>query len=233
MWKGELFYAEYLVAYRGAAGDNSDHAHATLQISWGLKDALVLETGEGVIADSGPIVVRPGLQHRLHATPGVLLMLVEPQSAPARFILDRLGSNGAGPMPDLFPDDLPRVRDLRRIAETVMQIGGGGACHLDPRLARALAFLGQVPLKGAISAAAEEAGLSQSRLRTLANEGLGVPLSKWLLWAAVRRAGTALVEGASLADAAVAGGFADQAHYTRTLRNLMGVTPAMARAALV
>jgi AraC-like DNA-binding protein len=31
--------------------------------------------------------------------------------------------------------------------------------------------------------------------------------------------------GASLAEAAYAGGFADQAHYTRAMRKMFGITP--------
>jgi AraC family transcriptional regulator len=46
-------------------------------------------------------------------------------------------------------------------------------------------------------------------------------------WACGRLAGT----GVSLADVALAAGFADQSHFTRTFKRLVGVTPAAYRAA--
>ncbi|MGY0060947.1 helix-turn-helix domain-containing protein [Streptomyces sp. LZ34] len=69
-------------------------------------------------------------------------------------------------------------------------------------------------------------GLSPQRLRALARDQLGLPLVRWRLWLHLRRAAEGLHEGRSPADAAVAGGFADQAHFTRQMRELIGLTPA-------
>ncbi|MEL6172406.1 MAG: AraC family transcriptional regulator, partial [Pseudomonadota bacterium] len=102
------------------------------------------------------------------------------------------------------------------------------ASRIDGRLTKALEFLRTSELKGAIAAAAKVCGLSEPRLRAIAKEQLGVPLSKWLVWQATRRSALAMADGASLADAAYAGGFADQAHLTRTMGRIMGVTPLQA-----
>jgi AraC-like DNA-binding protein len=53
----------------------------------------------------------------------------------------------------------------------------------------------------------------------------GVPPSKLLQWLQLLGAAKALEASASLADAAAAGGFSDQAHFTRRLRQWFGVTP--------
>jgi AraC-like DNA-binding protein len=45
------------------------------------------------------------------------------------------------------------------------------------------------------------------------------------VWVRLRRAAEALREGQPLADAAVTGGFADQAHLARQIREMMGLTP--------
>lgn len=102
------------------------------------------------------------------------------------------------------------------------------AIEIDSRLAVALDYLKTAPLKNAVKNAAAASGLSEARLRAIAQGQLGVPLSKWLLWRAVGKAAKAVATGETLAVAAVAGGFADQAHFTRTLNKLMGVTPAQA-----
>nr|WP_225953685.1 helix-turn-helix domain-containing protein [Kibdelosporangium phytohabitans] len=69
-------------------------------------------------------------------------------------------------------------------------------------------------------------GLSPQRLRALARQQLGMPLTRWRVWARLRRAAEALRDGQSLVDAAVTAGFADQAHLTRQMREMMGITPA-------
>jgi methylphosphotriester-DNA--protein-cysteine methyltransferase len=46
------------------------------------------------------------------------------------------------------------------------------------------------------------------------------------VWVRLRRAAEALRAGQSLADAAITAGFADQAHLTRRMREMMGLTPA-------
>ena len=73
---------------------------------------------------------------------------------------------------------------------------------------------------------AVDVGLSPQRLRALARQQLGMPLARWRVWTRLRRAAEALQRGQSLADAAVAAGFADQAHLNRQMREMMGLTPA-------
>ena len=71
-----------------------------------------------------------------------------------------------------------------------------------------------------------------SRLRALSQTQFGVPLSKLVMWGKVRSACLAMARGASLADAALDAGFADQAHLTRTMSDVIGLTPGEARAAV-
>ena len=96
---------------------------------------------------------------------------------------------------------------------------------IDPRLALAVGALCGQPGAVRVAEAAQLGELSVSRLRSLAREQLGVPLSTWLLWRKLERAIHALSRGASQAQAAIDGGFADQAHLSRTTRRMFGVTP--------
>jgi AraC-like DNA-binding protein len=76
---------------------------------------------------------------------------------------------------------------------------------------------------------AADIGLSPQRLRALARQQLGMPLARWRVWTRLRRAAESLQSGRSLADAAIAAGFADQAHATRELKKVTGLTPARLR----
>jgi len=75
-------------------------------------------------------------------------------------------------------------------------------------------------------------GLSPARLREIAIRDFGVPTAKLLQWLQLQHAIDALRHTASLAEAAAAGGFADQAHFTRRLVQWFGVTPSLGLAQL-
>jgi len=74
-------------------------------------------------------------------------------------------------------------------------------------------------------ALAATVGLSPQRLRALAQRQLGIPLPRWRIWQRLVRAVEALREGQPLAGAAITGGFADQAHFNRQMREMLGMTP--------
>ena len=92
---------------------------------------------------------------------------------------------------------------------------------LDSRLAFVIEAL---PETSRLDELAADVGISPSRLRTLANESIGVPLTQLRLWSRLARAIAWLPYGTT-ATAATAAGFADQAHFTRTARRFLGRTP--------
>ena len=99
---------------------------------------------------------------------------------------------------------------------------------LDPRLLAVLDYLNQNLDNPSILNAAKRCGLSRSRIRTLAREQIGIPLSTWVMWRKLVKANKSLSLGANLSDAALAGHFADQAHFNRTMKRMFGVTPTQA-----
>ncbi len=93
---------------------------------------------------------------------------------------------------------------------------------IDSRLAFAIDAL---PDAYRLDVLAAEIGVSPSRLRALALDSIGVPLTQLRLWSRLARAIAVLPYGPA-ADAAAATGFADQSHFTRTARRFLGRTPA-------
>lgn len=101
--------------------------------------------------------------------------------------------------------------------------------QLDPRLARALAYMHEhldrpLALGGVVA-------LSESRFRHLFVAGTGSSFRAYLLWLRINRAIEAVQAGASWTDAAHAAGFADSAHLTRTHRRMFGIEPSAIRPA--
>lgn len=76
-----------------------------------------------------------------------------------------------------------------------------------------------------LSALAAQVGLSPHHLARAFRAAYGVPPHAYQLGARVRLARDLLVAGQPAVQAALAAGFADQAHLTRTFKRVVGVTP--------
>lgn len=213
------------MTYRGPAGHNSLHSHATLQLTTSDSEPLLIKDSSGLIYTGRDLFIRPGVRHSLVMSSEVTLILVEPQSRIAKYILSLCSDDEMGNIPKEISTLLRQNATSSELAYAIENMDTSSQESLDVRLDRALSFLRRAPLKNAIRNAANDCHLSESRLRALAHKHLGIPLSNWLLWCAITRAGEAISSGETLAEAAVSGGFADQAHYTRTLNRLMGITP--------
>lgn len=97
---------------------------------------------------------------------------------------------------------------------------------LHPAVRRALRAIGD-GLRSGISLApiAAAARLSPSRLSHVFASEIGIPFRRYVLWQRLMRAGSVVQGGASLTQAAHAGGFADSAHMNHTFRRMFGLAP--------
>ena len=85
---------------------------------------------------------------------------------------------------------------------------------------------GKLPL----SQLAEKCGLSTRHFARAFRQSTGVPPHRWLLSRRVDRAKDLLRDPAlSLAEVALACGFADQSHFTRMFTTLVGLSPGLWR----
>jgi AraC-like DNA-binding protein len=206
--------------YRGlVTGGGPIHRHGAFQIAIAVRGAVAMVDPSGTCHRAAALVVSPMAEHRIMASPRVVTYFVEPHCAFADRLRERY---------DAGITAAPELRDLqdRDIGPT----GGGRSRDLDPRLVRALEAMRQHKLS--MANVADLVELSPQRLRALARQQLGMPLPRWRVWSRLRSAAEALQSGASLADAAVTAGFADQAHLTRQMREMMGLTPAVVLPAL-
>lgn len=201
--------------YRGPVTDSAAHRHAAFQIAIAVRGEVAMLDATGTCHRAAALVVPPMTRHQMLAATDVLTYFIEPQSAFADRLRDCHGITPADELRDLREDDI-RPAAAR----------ASGA--LDPRLVAAM----DTTVDLSMPDLAARVGLSPQRLRALAQQQLGMPLTRWRVWARLRRAAEALRDGQSLADAALTAGFADQAHLTRWMRELMGLTPSAVLPAL-
>ncbi|WP_190062928.1 helix-turn-helix domain-containing protein [Streptomyces griseocarneus] len=216
-----------LFAESGAFGV-SRHLHPAWKVVLPIGGhAHIGRDGRRPLAAPG-LIVPPQLAHACLTTSSYAALFIDPwlvhsglglvrlDARAVRRLLAALGPTGVnspGAAPDLsaFYDEL--------IALT------GAAPLLDARVAHAARATMRPGPGASLHAIAAEVGLSPSRLRALVRESVGIPLARLRQWGRLRGA-IAELPGASVAAAAAAAGFADQAHLTRTSRTLIGRTPA-------
>ena len=99
----------------------------------------------------------------------------------------------------------------------------------DQRIARAVDFVADnIDTKFKIMDVAAAVNLSESRLRHLFAEKVGISLSSYVLWTRMKLALKELLKtNANLSDAAHRAGFSDHAHFTRNFRRMFGVPPSL------
>ncbi|MFI9106096.1 helix-turn-helix domain-containing protein [Streptomyces fildesensis] len=210
---------EGYAVYRGPSADSSLHAHAAFQVAIAVRGEVTMVDASGTQHRAEALIVPPMARHRILAMTTLVTFFIEPHCAFADRLRHRCG-DGITPAPE-----------LRGLSEKDLSAAGAlPSAELDARLVKAMNTLAErrVPMPGL----AATAGLSPQRLRALARDQLGMPLPRWRIWQRLSRAADALGAGQSLADAAVTGGFADQAHFTRQMREMMGLTPAAVLSAL-
>lgn len=211
-WNGQVVFADRYVLFTGRTGDNRAHSHLAVQVVIGDPSCVELATGERLV---GPAVaIRPHVRHRLLPADHAQVYLIEPTSDLGAALLEELPDEPA----ILLEDARERLDRL---------VSAQLAPPLDPRLRAAMVLIAAAdPSELPLAEAARRVGLSPERMRSIAARELGMPLARWRRWAALRRACEALAKGAPPALAAGMGGFADQAHFTRTMRAMLGLTPA-------
>jgi len=95
------------------------------------------------------------------------------------------------------------------------------------RLKQVLSFIeDQLAEELSLEQIAAVAGVSASHLNTLFRISMGVPVHQYLIRRRVERAKTLLMQdGLSMAEIALAAGFAHQSHMARHMRRVLGVPP--------
>ncbi|MBW8487360.1 helix-turn-helix domain-containing protein [Actinomadura parmotrematis] len=199
--------------YEGAVTAGSVHRHAAFQVAVGVRGEAGADDAAGTRHRGAALIVPPMAAHRLLPARALRVFFVEPHCAFADRLRPLCG-DGVTPAPGLG--------GLRE--EDVRAAGARPSGELDGRLLAAMRALADGPVP--LAALAADVGLSPQRLRALARAELGMPLARWRVWRRLAAAADAMRAGRPLGDAALAGGFADQAHFTREMRRMMGITPA-------
>ncbi|WP_431482654.1 helix-turn-helix domain-containing protein [Pseudomonas solani] len=205
-WQGALWLARDFCLIDGASGDARPHAHYAHQVLLARQAPLqLLVEGEPV---SGQAVLVESMREHALTLPGQALVAIyaEPLAFTPQALLVLLADAGT---------------DLHALAERLLAAPRPG---LDARLQRALDEVDELLAdKVSAQALASRACLSLSQLERLFGEQVGLSVRRLVLWRRLRLALRLALEGQPLTQAAHGAGFADAAHFSRTMRTTFGI----------
>lgn len=235
MWPGGMLWIG--TALRGA----DMHAHHAIQMPFALDGEVRFRRADDAewTAYQG-CIIPPDLPHAFDARGHTVAhVFVDPETVEGHALRTRLTAGAIVPLAAGEIEDarrlltqarmasrecarlLPAAREVvRRLAGTLPQ-----RVSTDPRVLGAIELI-RARLGGELSltSVARELNISPSRLRHLFAEEVGVPFRTYILWQRLHRM-FQMKEGETLTEAALAAGFADAAHMTRTFRRMLGLAP--------
>jgi len=232
----------------GLAGEAAvRHAHHAVQIALPFPQGRVrFQDRTGTWASYSAALVPAHEPHAFEArTQYVAQIFVDPESRDGRILQRRYHKQSVVALQtasltqenaDLAASYHARAKDgtlidlARRVITTLSGDLTDPASQTDDRIARAVNLVREqlgdsIPLAKIASAV----HLSPDRFRHLFVAETGVTFRAYLLWQRLERSLVAYIGGESLTDAALIGGFADSAHFSRTFRRMFGIAPASVR----
>jgi AraC-like DNA-binding protein len=248
IWSGRVFVGIGRALYIGGASDTTPHLHHAIQICVALNGRILLRSGpEATWEEYGGAIIRSDQRHQLDGSGSeVVIAYLEPESEEGR----RLGAEHA-PIHSIAPAAVAAIRAatattlseevspeaaIRLFRDILVSLGAGPEQrgHLEERIQQVLPAVRAEPTRRwRVAEMAEAAGLSSRRFREVFASQVGLSCRQYLLWTRLESALRELARGASLTEAALAAGFADAAHLTRTFRRMVGIPPsAIARSVI-
>lgn len=235
LWNGLLLYA-------ASEHHNDWHSHYAASLVIGVDTELQLELRDGTKASVQACVLAPNTDNRVSIPGRFISVMADVDSSVFEPLAPLLNDRAWAEIPAQKIEQLrPRIQsftrteassdDARRFVDDCIATVTGQrprplAVTLDRRIAKVLDLIREgLPAEPDTDALAAAVELSRSRLLHLFKEQLGLPIGQYLLWRRLFEAARLWGEGLSMADAAHAAGFYDQAHYTRTMRRMLDVTP--------
>ncbi|PCR97695.1 AraC family transcriptional regulator [Pseudomonas fluorescens] len=207
-WTGRLWLGHDYGLIHGMSGRTAPHSHYAHQLILAPDRPLTVLV-EGTPVTTSRLLIASQTRHAIVEAPDPVFTVY---AEPLRFEAQALGDT-------LFDSELS-------LAALDHAIGQCPRRELsDPRIERALATVdASLSSKVAASAVADSAHVSMSQLQRLFVSQVGLPVRRQVLWRRLRLAMALIIAGSPVTNAAHTAGFADSAHFSRSLKKLFGVT---------
>lgn len=233
-----------LLVFSGLDLRNEPHSHYFASLYIGDAVCVALEDGRCLQGDC--VLVGPNTTQAFDAGGRPFLdLLMDPESIYFDMLSERLSQAGAvaldavvldGAALQPLQDQLQMIirgeatcADTLEIVRQLISLLGNplpAKRPKDPRITEiARKLSAELPIDPFTSALAAQCDLSTSRFMALFKEQMGLPVSQYILWHRLLLAARMSQDRQRFTDISVESGFYDQAHFTRTVRRMLGIAP--------
>lgn len=233
VWRGRVYLDAGLILYVGPGAEADKHEHNAVQLVWSLDGPFEL-TIEKQRYKRTVALIPANTQHTLNSTGHVIALLLVESHGARGVALDNIAKHERSREPaidaELFPSQDLAAVDVAGWADRVLKSLGVSAAR--PQITsvtrRAIAHI-ERGLDGVprVADVARKLSLSTTRVTHLFSSEVGIPFRKFVLWTRIKRAVAAYQAGNDLTAAAIAAGFSDAAHFSRTFRSMFGLSPSL------
>lgn len=233
-----IVFHDKSITFIGALDAVDCHRHAAPAVVVGLDADIRFEAAGCPPVRARGAFIAPGVKHAL-AVGGqeALVVYLEPGSDWARAVIRACGDASLKAVGRAEPwmtlaqvlsassENTTACLAALSVALDAMLRTGAHETH-DQRIAQVLACCRKGEAEDESRLAAQLC-LSGSRLRHLFVSDTGTTLSRFRLWCRMRRAVLGAMVGLSMTEAAMESGFFDSAHFSRSFKDMFGVSPSM------
>ena len=231
---GVLYTYQTHALYVGALIASARHRHHAGQVMW-APGGLVVEDEEGSRHHAITHLVPPNRFHSHGPAQAAAVLWVDRDDLQWGRALNGPQDAFRGFAIGVRLDESLEPEDAREVARALLAVvaPADGSQEYAPRhsaVKRMCALLDTNASEHAIGMTqlARQSGLSMRQLRHRFTEELGLNPRAYLRWRRLRRAIASIERGASLTEAALEGGFADGAHFSRVFQAQFGMAPSQA-----
>lgn len=227
-----VFYSFYLTPF---------HSHNTMQLIFDLKKKFKFRVQNGSWGTYKSLIVKENTIHQLDTNDSVqLIIYVDSESDIAKAIkLKYLQQNDLfAPEKDILnclkPGQLeqcliePNMGLLERSVHQLLNqlVDEKRPIRIDERVKEVINILGaECSEEITTKLLSERIFLSESRLRYLFKANMGVSLHRYIIWNKIVVAISKIMNGATVAEAAISCGFSDSSHFHKMVLLMFGISP--------
>jgi len=227
-----VFYSSYFTPF---------HSHNTMQLIFDIRKKFKFRTQHAGWGVYKTLIIKENVIHQLDTNHSVqLIIYVDAASDIAKAIRSKyLGqsdffSPGAELLDFVRPGELEQCliepdkglleKLVRRILDKLAD--NKNIASTDERVKKVIGLLASEHSGDmTISQLSGIVFLSESRLRTLFVRSTGVSLHRYIIWNKITHAISKIMNGATVAEAAIGCGFADSSHFHKMILQLFGISP--------